>query len=237
VQGARRPARAAILEQYLEQGGRAQRSIRGPIARHSRKCVRPAGYPAGDCPKATEDFCKALSTARNRLHDENGFPRNATPCGSCPAGTQPDISMMAHKGERSRICCANSGPHIPGIMTSVTTRSNPPRIVTISSAWSGPVAVVVSYPALSSTLATTDNTAGSSSTTRIVGLATPAPLGQWDTNCHRMRSPVGWECPLICRCSRPPRRTKFLRPRIRILAGVLAVECRMVRLCHLERGG
>jgi hypothetical protein len=40
IRGARRSARAGVLEQYVEHGDQAQRSKRGLIARRSRKCVR-----------------------------------------------------------------------------------------------------------------------------------------------------------------------------------------------------
>lgn len=123
----------------------------------------------------TDDGCRTLPTAHNRSDGEKGFPRKGTSRGSFPSSTQPDISMMADEGERSRTCRANSSPHISGIMTSDTTRSKAPLIVMISSARSGPGAVVVSYPALSSTLATTRNMSGSSSTTKILVLVTSAP--------------------------------------------------------------
>lgn len=100
------------------------------------------------------------------------------------------MSRTADDGERSRICCANSGPHIWGITTSDTTRSKPPLMVMISSACSGPGAVVVSYPAELRMSATTRKTTGSSSTTKILAVATLAPPGQ--------RMPFWTEIPFDC---------------------------------------
>lgn len=88
----------------------------------------------------------------------------------------PDMSITEDEGERSRIRFASSGPRIPGITTSVRTRSKPPASPMISSARSGSGTVVVAYPALSRMLATTCNTWGSSSTTRIFALATSCPF-------------------------------------------------------------
>jgi hypothetical protein len=123
-----------------------------------------------------DDACRTLSTARKRSDGKKGFPRKGMPRGSRSTGTQPDMSMTADEGARNRTCSANSDPHISGMTTSDTTRSKPPLMVMISSACSGPGAVVVSYPALSSTRATISNTLGSSSTTKTLALATFASL-------------------------------------------------------------
>jgi hypothetical protein len=49
IQGARRPAPGGVLEQYVEDAGRAQRSRCGPIARRSRLLVKHPGWAARGC--------------------------------------------------------------------------------------------------------------------------------------------------------------------------------------------
>jgi hypothetical protein len=84
--------------------------------------------------RAAVDGWRSRSTASRRSFAAKGLPRKGTLSARLPVSVQPDIRRMADEGESSLIWPASSGPHNSGITTSDTTTSNPPRIVTSSSA-------------------------------------------------------------------------------------------------------